>query len=53
LVPLSDVLDSTLAGIDVPEGITVINEYSDELIDIHVDSGQLQRVFANLIINAY
>jgi len=53
LVPLSDVLDSTLAGVDVPEGITVIKEYSDDLIDIHVDPDQLQRVFTNLVVNAY
>jgi len=53
LVPLSDVLDSTLAGIDVPGEITVIKEYSHEPIDIHVDPDQLRRVFTNLIVNAY
>jgi len=56
LVCLSDVMDSTLAGIDVPEGITVIKEYKeydDGLLEIHVDPDQLQRVFTNLIVNAY
>lgn len=53
VVDLSGVLDSTLAGIDVPEGIAVIKEYGDNQIDVHVDPDQLQRVFTNLIVNAY
>jgi len=53
VVTLSDVLESTLSGIDVPEGITVIDKYGHDAMEVQADPLQLLRVFTNLIVNAY
>ena len=53
IVSLQDVLDSTVSGVAIPEGITFNNAYSSEPIDVHVDPVQLERVFTNLVLNAY
>jgi len=53
MVRLTDVIDSTVSGVDIPEGITFINAYADGRLDVHVDPNQLQRVFTNLVVNAY
>ncbi len=52
-VNLGDLLDSTLSGIDIPDGITLKNKYVNDSAEVEVDSLQLQRVFTNLIVNAY
>ena len=53
VVTLSDVLESTLSGIDVPDGITVIDKYGHDSMEVEVDPLQLLRVFTNLIVNAF
>ncbi len=53
VVNLEDVLDSSLSGVEIPEGITFINAYRNGETNVHVDPGQLQRVFTNLLVNAY
>ena len=50
---LSKTLDRTLSGIDTPDRVTVLKDYGDKSMDVEVDADQLQRVLANLIINAY
>jgi signal transduction histidine kinase len=51
-VNLSEVLESTLAGIQTPCGISVIRDYGAERVDVQADPLQLLRVFTNLIANA-
>ena len=53
VVNLEDVLDSTLSGVEIPEGITFVNSYLNGGTNVHVDPVQLQRVFTNLVVNAY
>ncbi|MCH7736387.1 MAG: HAMP domain-containing protein [Chloroflexi bacterium] len=52
-VTLFEVLESTLSGIETPDGISVITDYGDSPVDVQADPLQLRRVFTNLIVNAY
>ena len=52
-VILNDALESALSGIEIPDGISVIEDYRTEPVEVQADMNQLVRVFANLIINAH
>ena len=51
-VDLSEVLESTLARVETPSGISVIRDYGDTEMNVQADPHQLVRVFTNLIVNA-
>ncbi len=53
VVTLSNVLESTLSGINIPDGITVVDNYGQGSMEVRVDPLQLLKVFTNLIVNAY
>ncbi|MCH7843482.1 MAG: HAMP domain-containing protein [Chloroflexi bacterium] len=52
-VTLSVLLESALSGIDIPDGVSVINDHGDGPVVVQADPHQLSRVFTNLIVNAY
>ncbi|MCI0811468.1 MAG: HAMP domain-containing protein [Chloroflexi bacterium] len=52
-VTLSVLLESALSGIDIPDGVSVINDYGDGPVVVQADPHQLIRVFTNLIVNAH
>lgn len=49
---LEDVLEESLAGIELKEHVTVVKHYNPDLPEIMADGEQLQRVFSNLMLNA-
>ena len=51
-VALSEVLESTLARVETPGGISVIRDYGETDVHVQADPLQLLRVFTNLIANA-
>ena len=52
-VDLGDLLDATLSGIEVPDGVTLRKDYAGGTTEVRADKDHLERVFANLIVNAY
>ena len=52
LVTLSEVLESTFAGVETPGGISVVRDYGETDVHVQADPLQLLRVFTNLIANA-
>ena len=51
-VNLGDVLETTLAGVDIFQNVIVNNKFGSAPIEVQADSIQLARVFTNLIVNA-
>ncbi|PKB71237.1 MAG: hypothetical protein BZY87_06365 [SAR202 cluster bacterium Io17-Chloro-G6] len=52
MVGLGSALESAVWGIGAPEGITVVNEFDEEDVELEADHDQLVRVFSNLAMNA-
>ena len=51
-VTLSEVLESTLSGVETPGGISIVRDYGETDVHVQADPLQLLRVFTNLIANA-
>ena len=51
-VNLGEIIDNTLSGIEIKEQTQIIKEFDVELPEVLADGDQLQRVFANLTLNA-
>jgi signal transduction histidine kinase len=49
---LAQVVDNALAGIEPGGQVRIIKEFDPELSEVPIDGEQIQRVFANLAINA-
>jgi len=51
-VNLGEIIDNTLSSIEIKEHTQIIKEFDVELTEVLADGDQLQRVFANLTLNA-
>ncbi len=51
-INLSEVIERTLSSVELREQVNVIREFDAELPQVVADAEQLQRVFANLTLNA-
>ena len=49
---LEDVIESSLSGMEIADGISVLRRYDPEIPEVQGDYVQLQRVFTNLAGNA-
>jgi signal transduction histidine kinase/CheY-like chemotaxis protein len=51
-VSLPDMISSTVANMDLPEGVVEL-EWAKDMPNVHVDARQMEQVFNNLIKNAW
>lgn len=49
---LNHLIDMTIDLIEIPENVTIERDYTENFPDIEVDTGQIRRVFNNLINNS-
>ncbi|MDA0733207.1 MAG: ATP-binding protein, partial [Chloroflexi bacterium] len=52
LTNLTEVVDSALATLEASEGVRISKQFDPDLPEVPIDAEQIQRVFANLAINA-
>ncbi len=50
-VDINRLIDTAIDVVDVPENVTIVRKYEENLPQIKVDTSQLRRVFVNLISN--
>ena len=50
---LRSTIDAAITGLESPENISVVKRFEDEEFRVRADREQIQRVFSNLVLNAF